>query len=214
MTLKKRFVIIFAFGFRLLCVSLPAITSSILTKIRLIPIIATRLFYLSPAKNPDPTFSSIIPNIITEVALQFSIISASVTSLRPFLRSLHPGYTVDSSGTHNRSGLRSGIRTGSQDPYYRLDAISKKGRSEVSGSVTANDRSTDGLAPGHGIAYPGKLHTRADKGDIELGRSSSKTKLSSAMASTADSDSIDGMPDPMVIRKTTDWVIRYENEQK
>lgn len=181
----------------------------------LIPIVAVRLLYLSPQKNSDPTFSSIIPNIITEGVLQFSIISASVTSLRPFLRSLHPGYAVDSSGTQ-RSGLRSANRSGSQDPYYRLDVISKTGKGGVPGALGSGLRPPEGLTAGHAIAYPAKPHLRKDdQQDVELGQSLSKGKLDSSKTLTDDTDSIDTVAqDPMVIRKTTDWVIRYENEQK
>jgi hypothetical protein len=179
----------------------------------LVPIIAVRLLYLSPNKNPDPTFSSIVPNIITEGALQFSIISASITSLRPFLRSLHPGYAVDSSGT-KRSGLRSTNRSGSQDPYYRLDVISKQGKAGVPGTLGSVLRPSEGLTAGHAMAYPAQSHLRKDDlQDIELGRSASKGKLDSSKTLTEDRDSIDtAVPDPMVIRKTTDWVIRYEND--
>lgn len=212
MTLRKRLTIVGAFGFRLLYVShllylLFLITSS------LIPIVAVRLFYLSPKRNPDPTFSSIVPNIMTEGVLQFSIISASITSLRPFLRSLHPGYAVNSNGTQ-KSGHRSTNRSGSQDPYYRLDVVSKRDKYGATGTPGAHLRPLGGLSEGHAIAYPAKPRLRKeDAQDIEPGWSANKGKLDSSKSLTEDTDSIDAaVPDPGVIRKTTDWAIRYEND--
>ena len=88
----------------------------------MIPIIVYRLIYLSPTHNTNPTYTTIVPNIITEAIIQFSIISASVTSLKPFLQSLHPAHMVSSAA--ESSGLVSTDRTGSRgDVYYRLDPL-------------------------------------------------------------------------------------------
>ena len=119
---------------------------------------------------------------------------------------------MDSSG---RSGLRSTNRSGSQDPYYRLDVISKSGRGGVPGELNANLRPTEGLTAGHAVAYPAKPHLRKeDKPDVDSSRLAGKGKLDSSKTLTEDTESIDTAPDPGVIRKTTDWVIRYENDQK
>lgn len=88
----------------------------------MIPIVIYRLIYLSPKHNTNPTYTNIVPNIITEAIMQFSIISASVTSLKPFLRSLHPAHMVSSAA--ESSGLVSSDRAGSRgDVYYRLDPL-------------------------------------------------------------------------------------------
>jgi hypothetical protein len=122
MALRKRVLILGAFGCRLVYVSRPIKSfSHNLTPDRLIPIVAIRLFCLSPSENSDPTATSIIANILTEAALELCLISACITSLKPFLQPIHSGYIVNSVGAPG-SGLRSGIRAKSQDSYYMLSA--------------------------------------------------------------------------------------------
>ena len=93
--------------------------------------------------------------------------------------------------------------------------ISKSGRGGVPGELNANLRPTEGLTAGHAVAYPAKPHLRKeDKPDVDSSRLTGKGKLDSSKTLTEDTESVDTAPDPGVIRKTTDWVIRYENDQK
>ncbi|OAA53275.1 Transcription factor [Cordyceps fumosorosea ARSEF 2679] len=74
MRLSRRIVILLVFGFRLLTV----------------PIIFLRVHSLVPNVNPDPNYSTIPAAIFTAAALQFSVISTSLTALKPFLRVFRP----------------------------------------------------------------------------------------------------------------------------
>ena len=118
-----------------------------LTPDRLIPIVAIRLFYLSPSENSDPTITSIIANILTEAALELCLISACITSLKPFLQPIHSGYIVNSVGAPG-SGLRSGIRAKSQDSYYMLSTV--KGRDNDGTLVSLNELGPAKVAGGAG----------------------------------------------------------------
>lgn len=104
--------------------------------------IIIRLYYLAPDQNDDPTLTNIIPHIATEVALHFSVFSASVTSLRPFLRTMHLELTVSSYGrsgygygprsagpSANRSRNQSQPRT-----YIRLESVSKRTAANQTGN--------------------------------------------------------------------------------
>ena len=154
----------------------------------LAPVVAVRLFYLSPEQNHNPTVSSIIASIVTQVALQYAFMSASVTALRPFLRPFHSGHMlVDTVGAPG-SGLHSGIRSGSQDTYHKLSAVSgaDKGKPIQTFSPLAsmnNDYQTTVTSP----------------------------KQHSSKPSRDDMKSVDSQgSDQMIIRKTRDYSVRYE----
>lgn len=132
MALNKRILILFAFGTRLLQVevarfkSLARIISYNLTHSSFIAIVVMRLVYLSPGAIHRPPVTNIVSNVLAEGALQFSIISASISSLRPFLRSLHPGYLIDGRGalqpTYNKSNSLSGTCDSPLEPHHKPKA--------------------------------------------------------------------------------------------
>jgi hypothetical protein len=68
------------------------------SRCRLIPILAARLFFLSPDENYDPTLTSIIPHILTEAAMDYALVSTSITCLKPFLKPFHTGGVVNRVG--------------------------------------------------------------------------------------------------------------------
>ena len=91
--------------------------------------------------------------------------------------------------------------------------ISKTGKSGIPGSFTARERPSETLPGVHSVAYP--ANTRKQDRELDLGRSPSKGKLDSTKSVRDDTDSAEtSASDPMVIRKTTDWVIRYDYEQR
>ena len=154
----------------------------------LIPIVAVRLFYLSPGQNHNPTVTSIIAAIITQFALQYSFMSASVTALRPFLRPFHSGHMlVDTVGAPG-SGLHSGIRNGSQDAYHKLGAVRGTDKGMPISTVSALASVNDDYQPT--VTSP---------------------KHHSSKPSRDDMKSVDSQgSDQMIIRKTRDYSVRYE----
>lgn len=192
MPLQKRLIILSAFACRLLYVFPPCASSSPnLTPDRLIPIIAVRLFYLSPAKNPDPTFNAIIANILTEAALEYSLMSACVTSLRPFLRPFHSGQIVDSVGA-----------------YYALSAIKGTNIDGAAQTVKSIQRPSGSMGSHHGTTYPGSVVLRPDRGDQQAVISPRSRRHSSKVRRDESVDSAGS--DQMIIQKTKDWSVQYE----
>lgn len=106
---------------------------------RLAPIIAVRLYYLSPRTETAHDSVNIVAQIVTEAALEFALISASVTCLKPFLQPFHSGgYLVDSVGAPG-SGLRTNVRSSSRDPYYKLSTIKRAAKDGTLMSITQRD---------------------------------------------------------------------------
>lgn len=187
-----------------------------LTPARLIPLVAVRLFYLSPSQNPDPTFTSILASILTEAVLDFCLISASLTSLRPFLRPFHSGYIVDSVGAPG-SGLRSGIRTRSHDVYYTLSAVKATNDDGAGPTIKTIRRLPLGSkASPHGITHPEPVKPNLPHSfDPDLGEQqvviSAQGRQCSTKGRQDDIESVDSAgSDQMIIRKTRNWSIRYE----
>lgn len=106
---------------------------------RLTPIIIARLYYLSPGIQETHNSGNIAAEIITEAALQYALISASITCLKPFLRPFHSGgYFVDSIGAPG-SGLRTNVRSSSRDPYYKLSTVRKAAKDGTLLSITQKE---------------------------------------------------------------------------
>ena len=200
MKIRKRVLILSAFGCRLLYSAplLQSLSRKLTQLLRLIPIVATRLFYLSPNENYDPTLTSILPHILTEGALEYAIISTSVTALKPFLKPFHTGAILNTVGGDG-SGQHSGSHSGGQD-IYMLNSIStdKKDNSQSTRTtVPSGNRNTDPQSrskfyTGHGkgtavISSRGDAH----RDDIESVHSNSSER--------------------MIIRTKKEWAVRYED---
>lgn len=183
---------------------------------RLIPLIVTRIYYLSPSRNPNPTLSTILPSILTEAALEYAFMSASITSLKPFLRPFHSGrYIINTVGAPG-SGLRSDLKD-SQDPYYQLSAVSVGGGGSRNPKHTARVQTTSFNEEG---PLP-KTTTRISAGRPK--RSGSQTRGLGPKGLTAlpvaartrreeeeESVNTEGS-DQMIIRETKGWSVRYED---
>ncbi|EFQ97713.1 hypothetical protein MGYG_00753 [Nannizzia gypsea CBS 118893] len=107
MNRQKQILILAAFGSRLL----------------ILPILSMRLSYLSPEKNYNPTFTSIVPHILMEAALNYALASTSLTSLKPLLKPFHTGAIANRIRCEN-SGIYSGARLEGQG-IYMLTPVSR-----------------------------------------------------------------------------------------
>jgi hypothetical protein len=186
LALGKKLFILGAFGCRLVYVYASTYTicearSHHLTRDRLIPVVVVRLFYLSPSENSEPTVTSIIPNIITEAALELCLISACITSLKPFLQPVHSGYMVTSVNAPG-SSFRSGKRAKSQDSYYMLSTVKESDKdgtlvspNEFGRAKAAKSVGDDGKLRGHvsiAIAPGGREEIKTKTPRISSGRQS------------------------------------------
>ena len=124
----------------------------------------------------------------------YSLISALLIALMPFLKSFHTGMGVDvrnltNMGSSGASGGASG-RGGSRQYTYQLEQLSKRSKhSHVVTTLPADD--TEALAaPSWENAQPKQV--------------SSKSRVAAERA--------EAVPDKMVIRETTSWSVRYDDE--
>ncbi|KIX02270.1 uncharacterized protein Z518_08209 [Rhinocladiella mackenziei CBS 650.93] len=183
MKIQKRVLILVAFGCRLL----------------LIPVVAIRLRYLSPDENHDPTFTSILAHILTEGALEYALISTSITSLKPFLKPFHTGAIVNTVGGSG-SGLYSGSHSATQG-IYMLSSIArdKKGNGQTT-TATVHSGNSDSGPPPRSKLYVGNI-------------SEGTTTVSSQPDPHRDDTESAGSNSSgqMIIRTTKEWAVRYEN---
>jgi hypothetical protein len=201
MKLQRRVQILTAFGCRLLYMTHPVLsTFGKLTQLhRLIPIIGLRLFYLSPNESHDPTVTSILPHILTEAAMDYAIVSTSITALKPFLKPFHTGAIVNTIGGGG-SGLYSGSHSGTPG-IYMLSSVAK-GKEDIGKATTSSVRS-------------GSIHNdsqlRAKLYNDNKGEGTTVV-LSRPDRCREDIESVESNgSEQMIIRTTKEWAIRYEN---
>ncbi len=85
----------------------------------LVPVVAGRLFFLSPSNVDARSVHAItISYIFTEAAMQYSLMSECMTCLKPFLQPFHSGYGVSQNYS---TDLR---MNPSRDPYTELSNVS------------------------------------------------------------------------------------------
>ncbi|KID81634.1 hypothetical protein MGU_11011 [Metarhizium guizhouense ARSEF 977] len=177
---QKRLVILSAFAARLL----------------LIPLVAARLWLLSPGVNTDPTDTSIVPSIITQTTLHFSVLSASITSLRPFLRTFHMDYKWDSRVTSKRNYSSTGYTTTGPSSKNVYGTSSQGGETD---RHWADDFTDSSGTDAHFINRPSTGGT---------------TRNNDGLLAWVHVDEIQRRPPfpakAMVIRKTVDWTVEYE----
>ncbi|KAK3353306.1 hypothetical protein B0T25DRAFT_207929 [Lasiosphaeria hispida] len=217
---SKKFVVLFAFGLRLLVI---------------IPTLI-RLIYLSTAfSSADPTLDSVLATICTQTQLSYAIIATTTPCLRPFMSALNTHYggptetktpqgskmSRTGGGYHKSaksSKLSSQITKASQksksDKEYTLNDLSsqtdhKRDRadSESRGTQTAVGSDSDpemGAAHGKGIAMTTPA-TRWDRADYRVAVVS--RNLSGDARSTQSNDS-----QSMIISKNTEWQVEYQGD--
>lgn len=204
MTLRKRIYILSTFGVKLMVVIF----------------IAFRLVFLAPARNLDPTLTSIMPAILTQAVLHFSMIASCVTTLKPFLRHFGPTIVLESANVS--SGKRS------RDPYYHLDVLG--GGSGSSRRASAND--SINWRPYQGLAHASASHdasatTQSGRRGGKVGRllrtsrsvgsglrSAAQSRGRSAIRSRSRGDEQSTRTDPLdrlVIERTTEVSVEHED---
>ncbi|OAQ60691.1 hypothetical protein VFPPC_06800 [Pochonia chlamydosporia 170] len=187
---RKRFTILAAFGARIL----------------LIPLVAIRLHLLSPSVNTLPTSTSIVPSIVTEVTLHFAVMSASITSLRPLLRTFETTYNLESKNTSQQdSRLNSQLKSG--HAYH----ASYDSRLTIIKDHANQQQWTDELSLPN-LAYS------------SLGHAPRLNRVSTAVTAVHNKDDLvtraslasrEGLPaDAIIIQKTLDWEVQYERNNK
>jgi hypothetical protein len=166
----------------------------------LIPIVGVRLFYLSPDENYDPTVTNIIPHILTEGAMDFALVSTTITALKPFLKPFHTGAIVNTVGGTG-SGLYSGSRSGQPQGIYMLTSVARN-KKEIGQTTTTSVNSDSGR-------YSTRPKQKLYMGNTEAG----KTTVSSQPTERGtDIESVDSTgSERMIIRTTTEWNVRYEH---
>jgi hypothetical protein len=199
MKIQKRVLILNAFGCRLMYIPLPLLSPSrkLTQPLRLIPIVAIRLFYLYPSENYDPTLTSILPHILTEGALAYAIISTSITALKPFLKPFHSGAIMNTVGGGG-SRLNSGSRSGAQGIYMLNSIATDKDNGQTTTTTVHSENGNTGPQPQF------KFYTGNSEGTAAVS--------SRGDAHQDDIDSLDSNSSKQTIIQTTkEWRVRYEN---
>jgi hypothetical protein len=164
----------------------------------LIPPVALRLVYLAPSENQNPTLSSIVANILTEAALEYALLSTSITALKPFLRPLHSSAVVNSV-VGDGSGIYAKSRSRTQG-IYLLSSTSGKDKQEEYKLSTVDSGKTN----------PIKAPEPVFKPDFNQGQTVTSVRRD---ANTDDMDSMESnSSERMIIRTTRNWSVRYEDK--
>ncbi|KAK0301950.1 hypothetical protein LTR29_015541 [Friedmanniomyces endolithicus] len=106
MPVKKRLSVSVVFGCRLLVA----------------PVIALRLWQLSPPVTADPNTPPLNADILTEGALELAFMLASITCLKPVMKPFHSGYVISTAHVSGggitpwRRRSRTGTRTWNSPP--------------------------------------------------------------------------------------------------
>ena len=174
-----------------------------LTIARLVPLVAARLYLISPDVDSDPTYTNIIPDILTEITFHFSVISASITSLRPFLRTFHIEYAADSKIASRRS-YQAAVR-----PRIQPHSASRTTQGANRNSGQASPECTEDFTRPN-LPYPSITHVHV------VNRVSTGKPLGDDGLFVR--SSIELLPplhqmmraDSMVIQKTMDWAVEFE----
>lgn len=176
-----------------------------------------RLYYLAPEFNDDPTLTNIVPHITTEIALHFSVMSASITSLRPFLRPMHLDWTIDTSG-HSKYGTRSAGHSATRSrnqsrprSYIRLESVGKGGgKGKMNSSKATVSKSRQDSWEMQAAAYTTTASQGYGRGD-DLEHQQPSEHLGQAESQDELVSSSPPLDSGLVIQKTVDWSIQYED---
>ncbi|KAJ6786768.1 hypothetical protein PWT90_10742 [Aphanocladium album] len=233
MALRKRIYILSAFGVKLLFVqTLQRQTSTNMSNAcaSLFIFIGFRLAYLTPANNSDPTLTSIVPAILTQAVLHFSIIASCVTTLKPFLRHFDPTYVLESAEISTSKRSRTSLTNPSRDPYYRLGAMNRSNRSrgDPNDDITWRPYQGPTQPDRHASAYHDSNATQTSQSSKEGRlsrlsrtiadglRSSTQSKQNSATQSFTHGDSASMRTDGserMIIERTTEVSVEHEDSR-
>ncbi|OAA47141.1 hypothetical protein NOR_02777 [Metarhizium rileyi] len=188
---KKRAFIICAFGARL----------------GIIPIIVCRVVYLAPTEDPGRELIDIVPSVLTQGAIHFSLMAGCITCLKPFLRTFNTSYTVQSkdAAMGDASGGRGSI-------YYKLETLQRVERSAADSDDSANWRPFQGSGQGPVVSCPAEPHFATnDKLAQRLDDSSRRVSKgpSSELGEIAKIANADGSH-RLIIQRTTEFSVYSE----
>lgn len=182
MKASKRILVLGIFGCRLL----------------LIPIVAIRLYYLGPEENHNPTFTSIIPHVLTEGVLNGALMATSIPALKPFLQPLHTGASPAAAGAgghYHSSGRRSQAAA-----TYMLSSVA--GKKELAQTTVSATPRTDL----ENIQHRPEVCFNDDE------RSSGNMSKNDGQQDDAESVESNSSRQMMIIRATKAWSVRYEDK--
>ncbi|OAA56904.1 hypothetical protein ISF_07420 [Cordyceps fumosorosea ARSEF 2679] len=205
MRTTRKWVLTVLLGLRILC---PVFTSIYTISIK------------AYASSTDPQVGVTSPLVWQQVALGYSLIAALLIALVPFLRSFHTGMVMNvqnmsGSGSHNNSAAGGGGGGGgawgssarSRDNVYRLRNLSKNAGTGTGTGVTLSGGDT---------STSSNKDTGSSKDDMPRGvvplSETEVTRSANRSDDGQSGSSVDGQQqqEPMVIQKTVDWSVRYE----
>ena len=164
MELRKRLKVISLFGFRFLYVYARSLNSRrhpCLISYSLIPIVTARLYFISVAHKHQSTSASIMAQIFTEMAMQYSLMAECMSCLKPFLQPFHSGY-----GFSNNYALSS-LSNPSRDPYAELSKVSHT-ELDLEKPVKVLERETPQRQKGYTSPQSQRPPRRQDNGTFRL----------------------------------------------
>ncbi|KAK5128832.1 hypothetical protein LTR85_000165 [Meristemomyces frigidus] len=173
-------------------------------RLLIVPVVATRLAQLHPSAHGLPRTYNSVENILTEAELQFFLILASATCLKPLFQPFHPGFFAATDTNIAVTGYtnRPGGNNSSREAYYELSGAGSRGdrdrKQPVSRTPIADDASdeVDLVQPHH--QHPPVAAMRPDEGE---------TWSEAVAGSNAE---INGTGDGRGIEATRTWVVSYE----
>lgn len=174
---------------------------------RLIPIVALRLWYLSPSKNTDPNNPAITAGIYTEVALECAFMLSNITCLKPFLRPFHSGYFVSTVDNKNSGGYLTTKDSVSRGDAYYMISTARSATDNKDGPIVQGER--ESVSPEKQSNVERNARAPAFRPDHSSHR---------ATVLSGDDDQIapverEGSED-MIISKTQAWTVSYEDDQQ
>ncbi|KAM3561466.1 hypothetical protein MY1884_002376 [Beauveria asiatica] len=212
MRTPRKWMLTILLGLRLLC---PVFTGIYTAAIK------------SYSRSADPEVQVMSPLVWQQVALGYSLIAALLIALIPFLRSFHTGMVMNVANMS--TGESGGSSARSRDIGYRLKNLSKNASTNTNtntntagGDVSASSsklhsvplsntevvtRPTSQSADVPAAAPTWRSKSRSDDGSSGGG----STHGTQAQAATTLTKTPTPTPqDPLVIQKTVDWSVQYE----
>ncbi|KAM3565811.1 hypothetical protein ARSEF4850_001191 [Beauveria asiatica] len=214
MRTPRKWMLTILLGLRLLC---PVFTGIYTAAIK------------SYSRSADPEVQVMSPLVWQQVALGYSLIAALLIALIPFLRSFHTGMVMNVANMS--TGESGGSSARSRDIGYRLKNLSK--------NASTNTNTNTNTAGGDVSASSSKLHSvplsntevvtrpTSQSGDVPAaaptwrsksrsddgssgGGSTHGTQAQAATTLTKTPTPTPTPQDPLVIQKTVDWSVQYE----
>ena len=158
--------------------------------LRLIPIVVIRLYYLAPEENSNPTFTSIVPHVLTEGVLNGALMATSIPALKPFLQPLHTGASPAAAGA---GGYSSGRGSKAATTYMLSSVAGKKELGQTTVYATPQTELEN-------IQHRPPVRPHDDQ------RSSGNGQQDHAESVESNSSQ------RMIIRATKEWSVRYEDK--